>query len=147
MKKKETWMDRLIGLFLGNQDKNFQEILMDREVVEEIIQIARESHPFEFAALLEGKVKKGVLKVNGLVFLPGETSNQGAVMKTFMMPLTTGTVGSVHSHPIPSGEPSTADLQFFAKNGLFHLIIAYPYTEDSILAYDTFGEIISYKLI
>jgi hypothetical protein len=49
-------MDRLIGLFLGNQDKNFQEILMDREVVEEIIQIARESHPFEFAALLEGKV-------------------------------------------------------------------------------------------
>lgn len=147
MKKKETWMDRLIGLFLGNQDKKFQEILMDREVVEEIIQIARESHPFEFAALLEGKVKKGVLKVNGLVFLPGETSNQGAVMKTFMMPLTTGTVGSVHSHPIPSGEPSTADLQFFAKNGLFHLIIAYPYTEDSILAYDTFGEIISYKLI
>jgi len=147
MKKKETWMDRLIGLFLGNQDKKFQEILMDREVVEEIIQIARESHPFEFAALLEGKVKEGVLKVNGLVFLPGETSNQGAVMKTFMMPLTTGTVGSVHSHPIPSGEPSTADLQFFAKNGLFHLIIAYPYTEDSILAYDTFGEITSYKLI
>jgi proteasome lid subunit RPN8/RPN11 len=147
MKKKETWMDRLIGLFLGNQDKRFQEILMDREVVEEIIQIARESHPFEFAALLEGKVKEGVLKVDGLVFLPGETSNQGAVMKTFMMPLTTGTVGSVHSHPIPSGEPSTADLQFFAKNGLFHLIIAYPYTEDSILAYDTFGEIISYRLI
>ena len=120
---------------------------MDREVVEEIIQIARESHPFEFAALLEGKVKEGVLKVDGLVFLPGETSNQGAVMKTFMMPLTTGTVGSVHSHPIPSAEPSTPDLQFFAKNGLFHLIIAYPYTEDSILAYDTFGEIISYRLI
>jgi proteasome lid subunit RPN8/RPN11 len=147
MKKKETWMDRLIGLFLGNNDKRFREILMEREVVEEIVQIARESHPFEFAALLEGKVKEGVLKVDGLVFLPGETSNQGAVMKTFMMPLTTGTVGSVHSHPIPSGEPSTADLQFFAKNGLFHLIIAYPYTEDSILAYDTFGEIISYRLI
>ena len=147
MKKKETWMERLMGFFLGNHDKKFQEILMDREVVEEIIQIARESHPFEFAALLEGKVKEGVLKVDGLVFLPGETSNQGAVMKTFMMPLTTGTVGSVHSHPIPSGEPSTADLQFFAKNGLFHLIIAYPYTEGSILAYDTFGEIISYRLI
>lgn len=147
MKKKETWMDRLIGLFLGNNDKRFREILMEREVVEEIVQIARESHPFEFAALLEGKVKEGVLKVDGLVFLPGETSNQGAVMKTFMMPLTTGTVGSVHSHPIPSGEPSTADLQFFAKNGLFHLIIAYPYTEDSILAYDTFEEIISYRLI
>ncbi|MCC7559950.1 MAG: Mov34/MPN/PAD-1 family protein [Methanobacterium sp.] len=147
MKKKESWMDRVIGSFLGNQDKKFQEILIDQEVVEDIIQIARESHPLEFAALLEGKIKKGVLKVDGLVFLPGETSDQGAVMKTFMMPLTTGTVGSVHSHPIPSREPSTADLQFFAKNGLFHLIIAYPYTEDTIQAYDTFGEMISYRLI
>ena len=147
MKKKENWMDRLIGSFLGNHDKKFQEILIDREVLGDIIQIARESHPFEFAALLEGKVKNGVLKVDGLVFLPGETSHQGAVMKTFMMPLTTGTVGSVHSHPLPNGEPSTADLQFFAKNGLFHMIIAFPYADDTIHAYDTFGEITSYRLI
>ncbi len=146
MTEKESWMNKLMGAILGNQDKKFQEILIDREVIQEIVQIARQAHPFEFVALLEGKIRNEVLKVDGLVFLPGETSNQGAVMKTFMMPMTTGTVGSVHSHPIPDATPSTADLHFFAKNGLFHLIIAEPYTEESITAYDTFGEIIDYRV-
>jgi proteasome lid subunit RPN8/RPN11 len=147
MNEKKSWVDRLIGFFLGNQNKDFQEILVDREVVEEIIQIARQSHPLEFMAMLEGKISKGALRIDGLIFLPGETSNQSAVMKTFMMPMTTGTVGSVHSHPIPNATPSTADLHFFAKSGLFHLIIAQPYIEESIMAYDTFGEVISYNVI
>jgi proteasome lid subunit RPN8/RPN11 len=147
MTEKESWMDKLIGFILGNRDKKFHEICIEREVIHEIIQIARQSHPFEFVALLEGKVKNDTLTVDGLIFLPGETSNQGAVMKTFMMPMTTGTVGSVHSHPIPNATPSTADLHFFAKNGFFHLIIAEPYTEESIVAYDTFGEEIDFRII
>jgi len=136
----------LIGIFLGNQDKKFHEITIEREVVEEIIQIARQSHPLEFMAMLEGKVSAGTLRINGLVFVPGDTSNHGAVMKLFMMPMTTGTVGSVHSHPIPSATPSSEDLHFFAKNGLFHLIIADPYIEESIVGYDTFGDVINYKI-
>ncbi|AIS31639.1 MULTISPECIES: Mov34/MPN/PAD-1 family protein [Methanobacterium] len=147
MAENKNWIDRFLGFLLGNNGKKFEEVILDREVVGEIIQIARESHPLEFVALLEGKIKEKILRVDGLVFLPGETSHQGAVMKTFMMPLTTGTVGSVHSHPTPSASPSTADLHFFAKNGLFHLIIAYPYTEDSIIAYDTFGELADYRIL
>lgn len=146
MNEKKGWVDRIMGFFLGNRDKDFQEILIDREVVEEIIQIARQSHPLEFMAMLEGKIREGILRVDGLVFLPGETSNQGAVMKIFMMPMTTGTVGLVHSHPIPSATPSNADLHSFAKNGYIHLIIAQPYTEESIVAYDTFGEVIDYRI-
>ncbi|HEX7467943.1 MAG TPA: Mov34/MPN/PAD-1 family protein, partial [Methanobacterium sp.] len=81
------------------------------------------------------------------IFLPGETSNQGAVMKVFMMPLIDDTVGSVHSHPGYNASPSDADLYFFSKNGLFHLIIGQPYNESSIYAYDSFGEFLSYKII
>lgn len=147
MTEKETWMDRIIGHVLGNKDKNFQEILIDREVVEEIIQIARKAHPFEFVAMLEGKIKDETLKIDGLVFSAGETSHQGAVINTFMIPLSTGTVGSVHSHPGPSASPSTADLQMFAKNGYFHLIIAEPYIEESMIGYNSFGEITRYKII
>jgi proteasome lid subunit RPN8/RPN11 len=147
MKEKRSFLDKMLGSFLGNNERSFQEIQIDREVVDEIIQIARESHPLEFVAMLEGKAHKGVLKIDGLIFLPGETSNQGAVMKTFMMPLSTGAVGSVHSHPIPNASPSTADLYFFAKNGLFHMIIAEPYTEDSIRAYDTFGQEVGFQVI
>jgi len=147
MTEKETWMDKIIGHVLGNKDKNFQEILIDREVVEEIIQIARKAHPFEFVAMLEGKIKDETLKIDGLVFSAGETSNQGAVINTFMIPISTGTVGSVHSHPGPSASPSTADLQMFAKNGYFHLIIAEPYIEESMIGYNSFGEITRYKII
>jgi proteasome lid subunit RPN8/RPN11 len=147
MKERKGWINRIIGTFLGNIESGFQEIHIDHELLEEIIQIAKESHPHEFMAMLQGKVHKEVLKVENLIFLPGETSNEGAVMKTFMMPLATGAVGSVHSHPIPNNNPSTADLVFFAKNGLIHLIIAYPYTEVSIQAYNTFGEMVYYTVV
>ena len=146
MNKKNGWINKLMGILLGNQDKKFHEIIIEREVIEEIIQIARESHPLEFMAMLEGKISDEILRIDGLVFLPGETSNQGAVMNLFMVPMTTGTVGSVHSHPIPSATPSSEDLHFFAKNGLFHLIIAEPYTEESIVGYNTFGNLIDYKV-
>ncbi|MEN6329331.1 MAG: Mov34/MPN/PAD-1 family protein [Methanobacteriaceae archaeon] len=140
-------LDKFIGYLLGNNKQNFQEVHLDAKIVEEIINIARESHPNEFVALLEGKIKDNVLKIEGLVFLPGETSNQGAVMQTFMKPLITGTVGSVHSHPGYNASPSSADLYFFSKNGLFHLIIAEPYRQDSLRAYDTMGIEIGYKIV
>jgi proteasome lid subunit RPN8/RPN11 len=147
MTGKKTWMDKIIGQILGNKDKNFHEIIIDREIVEEIIHIARKAHPFEFVAMLDGKIKDKTLKIDGLVFSSGETSNQGAVINTFMIPLSTGTVGSVHSHPGPSAAPSTADLQMFAKNGYFHLIIAEPYIKESMIGYNSFGEITHYKII
>jgi proteasome lid subunit RPN8/RPN11 len=140
-------LDKLIGHLLGNDKLDFQEVHIDARIIEDIINIARESHPNEFAALLEGKIEDKLLKIEGLVFLPGETSNQGAVIQTFMKPLVYGTVGSVHSHPGFSASPSNADLFFFSKNGLFHLIIAEPYHEYSIKAYDSMGAEIRYQIV
>jgi proteasome lid subunit RPN8/RPN11 len=140
-------LDKLISHLLGNNKQEFLEVHIDAALIEEIINIARESHPNEFIALLEGKIEKEALKIKGLVFLPGETSNEGAVMQTFMKPLSTGTVGSVHSHPGYNASPSNADLYFFSKNGLFHLIIAEPYDRYSIRAYNTMGSEIGYKII
>jgi proteasome lid subunit RPN8/RPN11 len=145
--EKPGLLDRLLNYFLGTDKKMFQEVQIDREVVEEILQIARESYPNEFVAMLQGKVKDGVLHIDGLLFLPGETSDQGAVMNVFMMPLIDEGIGSVHSHPGYNGNPSGADLHFFSKNGLFHLIVAQPYTEDSISAYNSFGELVGYKIV
>lgn len=143
----ESLFQRLMSYILGTNKKMFQEVQIDREVVDEVLKIARESHPHEFVALLQGKVRDKVLHIEGLIFLPGETSNQGAVMQIFMMPLLDDAVGSVHSHPIPNPSPSPADLHFFSKNGLFHLIIAHPYTEDSIIAYNSFGERMDFGVV
>nr|WP_243687741.1 hypothetical protein [Methanobacterium formicicum] len=58
MAENKNWIDRFLGFLLGNNGKKFEEVILDREVVGEIIQIARESHPLEFVALLEGKIKE-----------------------------------------------------------------------------------------
>ena len=145
--KKNSRIDNFLSHVLGADKKKFEEVQIEREVIDEIINIARKSYPQEFVALLQGKISNNILKIDGLIFVPGSTSEEGAVMQLFMMPLTSDAVGSVHSHPGYNAGPSQADLQFFAKKGFFHMIIAEPYTEESILAYDSFGNLADYTLI
>jgi proteasome lid subunit RPN8/RPN11 len=140
-------LNDILGKILGTSKHEIKEVHVDREVIEEIMDIAKESYPDEFMALLEGKIEGHVLRVTGLIFLPVETSNEGAVMQVFMQPLTTSSIGSVHSHPGYSAGPSDADLHFFSKKGIFHMIIAEPYSIESIIAYDTFGNIVDFKVI
>lgn len=144
---EQSLFQRFMSYILGTNKKIFHEVHIDQEVVDEMLNIARKSYPNEFAALLQGKVEDDVLHIDGLLFLPGETSDKGAVMNIFMMPLIDEGVGSVHSHPGYNGNPSGADLHFFSKNGLFHLIIAQPYDETSIFAYNSFGDRIHFRVI
>lgn len=140
-------IDNLLEKILGTSENHFDEVQIDKEVTDEIMNIARESYPNEFMALLEGKIEDKILKITGLIFLPVDTSQEGAVMQVFMQPLSTNSVGSVHSHPGPNASPSDADLHFFSKKGLFHIIIAEPYDLDSIRAYDSYGNIVDFKTI
>jgi proteasome lid subunit RPN8/RPN11 len=140
-------LNNLFSKILGTSKYQFEEVHVDKEVIDEIINIAKEAYPNEFMALLEGKIEDNVLKITGLIFLPIETSNEGAVMQVFMQPLMSHSVGSVHSHPGPNASPSPADLEFFAKRGFFHMIIAEPYDRESIRAYDSFGNSVDYKVI
>ena len=135
-----------LSKLLGN-DKNFDEIQIDQRVIEEVVKIARQADPKEYVALLSGKIDKKILKITGLIFLPFEASENSAVMQVFMMPITTDAVGSIHSHPGPSNQPSDADKIFFGKNGYFHLIICRPYTQSTIASYDAFGNPIDYKVV
>ncbi|MBI5679946.1 MAG: Mov34/MPN/PAD-1 family protein [Methanobacterium sp.] len=140
-------LDNLLGKILGTSKSHFDEVQIDKEVTDEIMNIAKESYPNEFMALLEGKISDKILKITGLIFLPVDTSQEGAVMQVFMQPLTTNSVGSVHSHPGFNASPSDADLTFFSKKGLFHMIIAEPYNMESIRAYDSYGNIVDFKTI
>lgn len=127
-----------LSKLLGN-DKSINEVQIDSRVIDEIIKIAIEADPREYVALLSGKFQEDILKITGLIFLPFKASENSAVMQVFMMPLTTKSVGSVHSHPGPSANPSEADLRFFAKNGYFHMIVCRPYSQATMKAYDPFG--------
>lgn len=143
----ESLFQKVMSRLLGTDKKIFHEVHIDQEVVDDMLAIAKEAYPNEFVAMLQGKVKNGILHIDGLIFLPGETSNQGAVMNLFMMPLVDESIGSVHSHPGYDASPSGADLHFFSKNGLFHLIISMPYDESSIVAYNSFGERVDFVVV
>lgn len=127
--------------------KKIKRVQVDQKVIDDIIETAWNVHPREFAALLEGRIEDESLHVTGLIFLPSEASNEGAVMQTFMLPPFTSTIGSVHSHPTPDNNPSREDFHFFSKNGLFHMIIAYPYREETIASYDRSGNKIEFEIL
>ncbi|WP_294967968.1 Mov34/MPN/PAD-1 family protein [uncultured Methanosphaera sp.] len=138
-------INNTLSKLLGN-DKNIKEVQIDQRVIDEIIKIAINADPKEFVALLSGKTEDEILKITGLIFLPFKASDTSAVMQVFMKPLTTDAVGSVHSHPGPSAQPSNADLSFFGKNGFFHMIICRPYSQATIRAYDAGGTPMSYVI-
>ncbi len=138
-------INKTLSKLLGNNEE-IKEVQIDTRVVDEIVNIAIESDPEEYVALLSGKISKNILKVSGLVFLPFKASSTSASMDMFMMPMTTDAVGSVHSHPGPSAQPSDADRMFFGKNGYFHIIICRPYSPQTMRAYDVYGNPMTFQI-
>lgn len=130
-----------------NNKFEFEEVQIDEEVIDAIIYYAKSSDPNEFIALFDAEIKDKILHIFGLVFLPGESSGEGAIINTGMLPTMSHNWGSVHSHPGPSALPSNTDFFTFSKTGLFHMIISQPYEKENILAYNRLGEFSKYKII
>ena len=95
-----------------------------QETLSLLLQIARESHPNEFVALL--RERDGFIDEVNL--LPGTTAGVDSARILFdMMPLDTHLAGSAHSHPSGAIRPSPADVDFFPRTGKYHFIIGFPY--------------------
>ena len=141
------FLGNLLSKFLGTSKYMFQEVHIDSEVIESIIWYAKSSEPNEFFAMFDGKVENEILHISELVFLPSQSSGEGVIVNTGMLPVMSTQWGSVHSHPGPSALPSEADLFSFAKNGLFHMIICRPYEIGNILAYNRYGEFTSFTIV
>ena len=135
-----------ISRLLGNNDEEFTEVRVDREVLESVIYYSKKSYPNEFLAFFDGEIKDKILYITGLIFLPGETCETGAVVHTELLPMNSKYMGSVHSHPGPSASPSEADLKTFSKNGYFHMIVCLPYSLETFKSYDRYGEHMDYSI-
>ncbi|WP_458455266.1 Mov34/MPN/PAD-1 family protein [Methanobrevibacter sp.] len=129
-----------ISKLFSNNDEEFNEVRVDRDVLESVIFYSKEAYPNEFLAFFDGKIKDKILYITGLIFVPGETCETGAVVHTDRIPINTKYWGSVHSHPGPSARPSDADLITFSKNGYFHMIVCLPYSAETFRAYDRYGQ-------
>ena len=135
-----------ISKIFRNNDEDFSEVRIDREVLESVIYYSKKAYPNEFLAFFDGQIKDKVLYITGLIFVPGDTCETGAVVRTDMVPINTKYWGSVHSHPGPSARPSDADLVTFSKNGYFHMIVCLPYSLETFKAYDRHGEPADYSI-
>ncbi len=135
-----------ISKLFGNNDEEFTEVRVDREVLESVIYYSKKAYPNEFLAFFDGKIIDKILYITGLIFIPGETCETGAVVHTELIPLNTKYWGSVHSHPGPSARPSDADLVTFSKNGYFHMIVCLPYSFETFKSYDRYGNHLDYTL-
>lgn len=135
-----------ISKLLGNDNDEFREVKVDREVLESVIYYSKKAYPNEFLAFFDGEIKDKTLYITSLVFLPGETCETGAVIHTELMPMNSNYVGSVHSHPGPSAMPSSADLKTFSRNGYFHMIVCLPYSLETFRSYDRYGEPMDYSI-
>jgi len=119
--------------------KSFErQVVLKQDVLDGIISYCKMKHPNEGILILKGKSKHGKIMVDGLVIPPFDHS--GPTFAGFphsFLPFDMSYVGTVHSHPSGSAEPSPTDLLNFF--GLVSLIIKSPYDDEDIFAWDSKG--------
>ena len=128
---------------LGQMFERTRPVRLKKDLLKKIIAYAKDSHPNEFGAALTGKEV-----LTDLELLYSSTVNRTSVMfSKYDGAGSRITVdGFVHSHPSGAAIPSRADLRSF---NLFvnNLIIGYPFTGDSIAAYDRVGNRLELEIV
>ncbi|WP_175059164.1 Mov34/MPN/PAD-1 family protein [Thermococcus sp. 2319x1] len=115
-----------------------------KELLEYLLQLARDFYPNEFGGFL--REKDGVFE-EVLIIPKGYFGKSSVYFDTWLLPHDENIKGTVHSHPVPSSRPSQADVSFFSKFGGVHIIIAYPFKEESVKAYNSEGKEIEIVII
>ena len=121
-------------------------VVMTRQVADGIITYAKSWHPHEGILILQGKVKKEEITVEGLIIPP--FSMHGPYYSGFSgyeLPFDLSYIGTAHSHPGGSNKPSLEDLNNYY--GLVSIIISYPYEDNTIGAFDRNGKNMEIKLL
>ncbi len=115
-----------------------RKIILTRQITNSVITYAKSWHPNEGILILQGKKEKNLVKITGLIIPP--FSKHGPYYSGFPvyeLPFDLSYIGTIHSHPSGSNNPSLEDLNHFF--GLVSLIICYPYDAEDIAAFDRNG--------
>ena len=117
---------------------------IDGETLRFILDASRSTHPREFAGVLRaaGDVIKEILMLPGTL-----SSDKSAVLRLHMLPIDPSACGTVHSHPSSSASLSREDMALFAKFGRVHIVVAFPYDENSWKAYNHRGQGIKLEVV
>ncbi|MDY6779351.1 MAG: Mov34/MPN/PAD-1 family protein [Halobacteria archaeon] len=119
-----------------------------------VLEACANTHPNEFMGLLRATDaskldlgRKGSVITEVLV-IPGTKSGHSmATLREDMVPVGSGSVGTVHSHPSGSTRPSGEDLSTFGRKGKRHIIVGHPYTEGSWTCYNGDGDVVELDVL
>jgi len=113
-------------------------IILTKQITDSVITYAKSCHPNEGILILQGKKEKNLIKVTGLIIPPFSTHGPYySGFPVYELPFDLSYIGTIHSHPSRSNNPSLEDLNHFF--GLVSLIICYPYDVEDIAAFDRNG--------
>jgi len=131
---------------LFKREKFERHVSLKKVVLDSILSYCQMKHPNEGILILKGKSKQGNILVEGLVIPPFNFSGpSSAGFPHSFLPFDMSYVGSVHSHPSGSANPSVTDLHNFF--GLVSLIVQSPYHDDDIFAWDSNGNPIKLTIV
>ena len=131
---------------MENNQKIHRQIIISRNSVDGIISYSKALHPNEAILILQGKTTTEQVIIEGLVIPPFALSGPYySGYSNFYLPSDASYVGSAHSHPGASNRPSLEDLNsgFY---GAVSIIIAHPYDDRTIAAYDQNGNKLDIKI-
>jgi proteasome lid subunit RPN8/RPN11 len=116
-----------------------RKVILKQKTKDSIMSYCKMKHPNEAILILKGKSKKGTITIDGLSIPPFSYSDQTfAGFPQSFLPLDLAYVGTAHSHPSGSAEPSVTDLHNFF--GLVSIIVQSPYENDEdVFAWDSQG--------
>ena len=120
-------------------------VSIKKATLEALILAARNTYPDEFIALLSSKKENKI--IDEYVLLPSTYGKTFSSIRMDLLPYDDQVLGIIHSHPSTSAMPSRADKRAFKKMGEIHLIIANPFTLESVNAFNKDGEIIELIVI
>ncbi len=128
-------------------EKTQRQVIITRMAADGIISYSRGLHPNEAILILRGKTTREQVTVDGLVIPPFASSGPYySGFSDFFLPFDSSYIGTAHSHPSRSNSPSLEDLNrgFY---GTISIIIAYPYEDDTMAAYDRSGNKLEIKIL
>ena len=136
-------------MLFGNKAKKTsikKQVLITRQTADGIITYSKTCHPNEGILILRGKSSKNEIVVDGLILPPFSVHGPYySGFPSYDLPFDLSYVGTAHSHPGGSNKPSLEDLNNYY--GLVSIIINYPYTYNTIAAFDRDGNHMEFQII
>jgi len=115
------------------------EILVDKGLLMEMLDFARDRHPKEAILMLRGVITKDLITLTDYLFPPFATTDSiSASYPIHMLPIDFSIIGTLHSHPSGSLQLSTVDINHMY--GRFSMLVAHPYALGDVAAYNKQGE-------